>query len=328
MENTLCYGKEAKETFLSSDWYHIDTSTAETFQRGNSVTSKQKYILNDKGDDATSTTSPKAKVKIEAKNISLCGKIHCDIFNINRYLLNNIDVKIVLSKAKKDFFFYGTPADCSKFKFEITETYLKIRRVRISSAVMLAHAMALEKTTAKYPIKRVLLKPFIYPSNSSIFTISGIHFGIMPTRVVFGVIRTDAFNGLTELNPYHFTDIGINRLNLKVASKPLPYSSGLCFKYAASDYLDGYLSLFKNIRESSNAISYEDYKNGNVFYAFDLSPDLCSAEHFNLLKDGALELDVNMDKALATSYTFLFYLEFDNIIEITKERQVLVDYKL
>ena len=88
------------------------------------------------------------------------------------------------------------------------------------------------------------------------------------------------------------------------------------------------MSLFKNIRESSNAISYEDYKNGNVFYAFDLSPDLCSAEHFNLLKDGALELDVNMDKALATSYTFLFYLEFDNIIEITKERQVLVDYKL
>ena len=30
----------------------------------------------------------------------------------------------------------------------------------------------------------------------------------------------------------------------------------------------------------------------------------------------------------ASGYTAMFYLEFDNIIEITKERQVLVDYKL
>ena len=150
----------------------------------------------------------------------------------------------------------------------------------------------------------------------------------MPTRVVLGIVKTDAFNGSYDLNPYFFTDIGINRLNLKVSSKPLPYSAGLKFDFKKNDYLDGYSSIYKNIREAGNAISYDDYKKGNVFFAFDLSPDLCSAEHFNLLKDGSLELDVVMDAPLTDSHTFLFYLEFDNIIEITKERQVLVDYKL
>ena len=75
-------------------------------------------------------------------------------------------------------------------------------------------------------------------------------------------------------------------------------------------------------------------------YAFDLTPDLCAADHFNLLRDGSLDLDVQLDYThnattkideLLTkdkSHTAIFYLEFDNIIEITKDRQVLVDYKL
>ena len=77
---------------------------------------------------------------------------------------------------------------------------------------------------------------------------------------------------------------------------------------------------------------------GNTLYAFDLTPDLCSADHFILLKDGSLDLDVHLenDSSLATpalvtsatGYTAMFYLEFDNIIEITKERQVLIDFEL
>jgi hypothetical protein len=105
--------------------------------------------------------------------------------------------------------------------------------------------------------------------------------------------------------------------------------------YYKNNYTQGYMTLHKNIREASNGISYDNYKIGNTLYAFDLTPDLCSADHFNLLKDGSLDLDVHLEKdptgVLTTSaagYTAMFYLEFDNIIEITKERQVLVDYKL
>ena len=36
-------------------------------------------------------------------------------------------------------------------------------------------------------------------------------------------------------------------------------------------------------------ITYGNYKVGNTLYAFDLTPDLCSADHFNLLKDGSLD---------------------------------------
>ena len=53
--------------------------------------------------------------------------------------------------------------------------------------------MALEQTTAKYPIKRVLVKLFKIANNSSIFKISGIHFGIMPTVIVVGFVINSIF---------------------------------------------------------------------------------------------------------------------------------------
>lgn len=322
LENLLCYGRGAKDTFLRGDLWckdtagHMDTFT----NNGNNAGAVSRYNIfkNTKG----------AGNNIEnelALDIPLMGKIHCDIFNINRYLLNNVDVKLVLTKADKKFYLKG--ADSNDFTFKIIDIYLKIRRVVVSPSIMLAHAMALEKATAKYPIKRVLVKPFVIPYNSSAFTLSGIHFGVMPTRVVFGIVDTDNYNGATDKNPFNFINCKIEQICLKISSKALPYSTPLKMNFEKNDYLEAYMSLFKNIREADNDISYDEYKNGYTLFAFDLTPDLCSAEHYSLLKDGSLDLDVVL-AAEGKSRTMIFYLEFDNIIEITKERQVLVDYKL
>ena len=55
------------------------------------------------------------------------------------------------------------------------------------------------------------------------------------------------------------------------------------------NYTQGYMTLHKNIKETSHRISYENYMQGHTLYAFDLTPDLCSADHFNLLKGGSLD---------------------------------------
>ena len=67
-------------------------------------------------------------------------------------MLNNIDVKVVLTRAADRFCLLSDGVEAF---VSIKNTFLRIRRVKISNAVMLAHAMALEQTTAKYPIKRV-----------------------------------------------------------------------------------------------------------------------------------------------------------------------------
>ena len=326
LENLLCYNKDSKDNLLRGDFF---------FHENNKISEWKEKATNKlvEKTEGFATKADESVVEYEAY-----GKIHCDIFNINKYMLNNIDIKLVFTKSSDSFCLLAEKSKTAQFS--IRDTFLRIRRVKVSNAVMLAHAMALEQTTAKYPIKRVLVKPFVLPPSSHMFTISGIHFGIMPTRVVMGFVKTAGYSGAIDCDPFYFDHIGVTYLNLKVASRSLPYAQGIHTQYYKNNYMQGYLTLHKNIREASNGITYDGYKAGHTLYAFDLTPDLCSADHFNLLKDGSLDLDVQIEAnpsktdnpkaelATATGYTAMFYLEFDNIIEITKERQVLVDYKL
>ena len=188
------------------------------------------------------------------------------------------------------------------------------------------HALMLEKTSAKYPIKRVIVKNFVIPYNSSSFTITGIQRGIMPTRVVCGFLETKAYTGNLKKNPFNFINFGMSKIKLKVASVPVPYADGLSLDFKNDQYVQAYDALYKNVRVTGNDLTYDEYKNGYTLYAFDLSPDLCSCDHFNLLKDGVLELEVQLDNPISESYTVIFYLEFDNVVEINKERAVSFDY--
>ncbi|KAH9642904.1 hypothetical protein HF086_003503 [Spodoptera exigua] len=77
-----------------------------------------------------------------------------------------------------------------------------------------------------------------------------------------------------------------------------------------------------------NAISREQYAKGYCLLAFDLTPDLSanSSAHWNLIKHGSVRLEVRFEYSLIQTINCIVYAEFDNIIEIDKNRNVTVDY--
>ena len=148
--------------------------------------------------------------------------------------------------------------------------------------------MSLSKMTAKYPIKKVLIKPITLDYNSTAQTLSNVHSGIMPNRIVLAFTTTTAHANSFKSNPFNFRHFNMESLAVKVASQSVPYSTPL--EFSAKKVTEAYNSLFSGIRENSNAISISEYANGNFIFAFDLTPDLCSSEHYNILKDGNLEI--------------------------------------
>ena len=259
------------------------------------------------------------------------GKFHFDTFNMNKYFLNSVDVNLSLKKNNRSFFLmYDNDQDL--FNVQIEATYLKVRRVVVSPSIMLNHAMALQKANAKYAIKKVLVKPLTLNFGATSQTISNVHNGIMPNRIVLAFNSTTAVSGAFKLNPFNFQHFSMESISVKIASQNVPYSTPLEFKPNAlgHDIIEGYNTLFTGLREASNDISYDEYKNGFFIFAFDLTPDLCSSEHYNILKDGNLEVVLRFDNADSSTnkaITMIVYLEFDNILEITKSRNILCNYQ-
>ncbi|CAK1585275.1 unnamed protein product [Parnassius mnemosyne] len=70
------------------------------------------------------------------------------------------------------------------------------------------------------------------------------------------------------------------------------------------------------------------YGKGYCLLAFALTPDLSanSSTHWNLIKHGSVRIEVRFESSLIQTINCIVYAEFDNIIEIDKNRNVTVDY--
>jgi len=76
-----------------------------------------------------------------------------------------------------------------------------------------------------------------------------------------------------------------------------------------------------------NQISYEDFARGYAIFGFTLSPDLgCDTDHFQLIKSGNLRLELKFKEPIAQPLIVVCYGETDNLVEVDRSRQVLVDF--
>ena len=212
----------------------------------------------------------------------------------------------------------------------IKAAYLQVRRATISPSVMYAHTMALTKCRAKYPIKRVVVKTFTKHISASLID-QDLHNGIMPNRVIIGFLKTQASTGTfhgENANPYNFAHLGGVSISLTAASASLPYSKALNFNYTSRNYMEAYNTLFSNIKGISTDLNYGDFAGGNTLYAFDLTPDLCNADHYSIMKTGTLNVSMRLGTDINYSITMVVHMEFDNTIEIDDKRNIFTDYSL
>ena len=138
---------------------------------------------------------------------------HSDISFLDRLLLNGLNLRIKLKRAKNVFCLVYSAAGAN-FKVVITEAILFVRRVKVASSIILGHAAGLKHSSAKYPIRRIDCKVLSIPRGFSSFNPDIIFLGHIPKRMALGLMDTDAYNGSYCINPFYFQQH--NLINSKV----------------------------------------------------------------------------------------------------------------
>jgi len=122
--------------------------------------------------------------------VDMIGKIHAHIFFQNRYLLNKVSVKIKLIRSRDSFCLISA----NDFVLKIESAIMYVRKVKLAPSVFLAHANALENSTAKYPIRRAVCKTVTIPNTFRDINIKKLFSGQLPARLVIGLVANVAFN--------------------------------------------------------------------------------------------------------------------------------------
>lgn len=159
LETLLNHGDEAKKSQLTMSLFYKDTPG-------------KMDTVNPLAEDDKANLGLKARFAFTSSSniVDMMGAIHSDVFFQERLLLNGVNLRIKLNRAKNSFCLLSS-ATTPNFKVTLTEAILYVRKVKVASSITLGHAAALRHTTAKYPLRRVDCKVLTIPRGFSSFNL-------------------------------------------------------------------------------------------------------------------------------------------------------------
>ena len=204
IETILNFSKDTKSSQLTSALFYKDT--AGKMDSVNPVAN---------GDAVNTGLKERYNLSKESKMVSMEGKIHSDLFAQERYILGGVPIKLKLVRTSAAFYLVSS-ADPATYKVVIEDCVFHVRRVNVSSTVMIGHTEALNHTMAKYPINRVECKVFSAQRGNYSGNQPNIFQGQLPDRIVIGMVDSTAFNGSFKKNPFNFKNYDMTYLELTV----------------------------------------------------------------------------------------------------------------
>ena len=331
LETLLNYDVSAKGSQLTSAMYYKDTAGKMDETGGLPV---EKTVGNSKVMTAASGNQGFAKRHQfiqDGKKFTLSGPVFVDAFMGSRLLLNMVNLKLILNRNSDKFCLMDKNEPVLNAKVKLTDVILRVRKVRVSPTVSIAHELALKKMAAIYPIRRVECKTFVMPANMPSVRKDNIFTGNIPKTFVFGLVDAKGFSGGYKHNPYNFQNFKVTTVTLTVNGEELPFKQlTLNYENNKENFIHAYNTLFSGTGKinynTGLDISREDYPKGYTLYAFDLTPDMCgSSPYFNTVQRGSLTVDITFASAPSAAIGMVCYGDFENVIQIDSERNVIYD---
>ena len=316
LETLFNYGNDAKESQLNLCGYY--DNGAPSFE-----------IPDNLNND--SIAQARAKPIQNSKVVDMISRVHADVFSQGKYIISGVDLRCRFVRSKDAFSLMSklTDGKITKYKIQMVHMSMFVRKASINPSIVLAHAKALQISSAKYPIKRVVTR--VLPIGAAVmnFVKDNLFHGQKPQKLVIGFVSSKAFNGDYEKNPFEFKHYDINSLALYSDGYQIP-NKALKPDFENKAYARSYLSLFTGSgagwKDNGLDISYDDYGKGYSLFCFDLTPSLIDGNITEPLKTGNLRLEVTFAKPLPEPVHIIVYGEQDGMIEIDRARQVITDF--
>ena len=308
IETLLSYGRAYKRSYLTNSLWYKDTADhfdalAEADNKG---AHKRRELLKN------------------GRKVDMMGFLHSDFFRQERLLPPGCDIKIRFVRAREEFSILSTKPG---YKTLIDSAILYVKKVKLNPAVILAHANVLKRNNMLFPIRRVACKVFTISSGSLSSYKENIFSGQLPTKIIIGLVKNTAYNGTFNSNPFNIEHFNLNHLSLHVDGRPdtIPSFSP---DYESNLYSRSFHSLFDvtgNINCNDDLdLNRNEYPGGNCLYAFKLAHEAEGV--FDLMHSGSIRIDLKFAQALAVTVNVIVYAEYENVVQLDQNRNLILDY--
>lgn len=259
-----------------------------------------------------------------SREFEMEGPLLEDVFNIDKYLIQGVDLYIKLYRSSNPFVLMSAETT-PNYKLEIVDAAFKTCKVKVDSGVVVNHVKQIEKEAAKYYVRQTEIKKNTLAKDSGEFIWDNM-FPKRPSLVIIGLTSQKGGNGSYELNPLNFkhystTDVALYVNGESVPARPLKLDFGNNLKVATA-YLNLFEACEKINKDTGLNISLDDFVNGYTLYAFPLDPTCLDQEYINLVRYGNVRLEMKFGTVLPETVTCIAYAEYPSLLEIDSGRRV------
>lgn len=315
IESALSFDSDARKSQLACSLYYQDEGEDLDWMP---TTAED---LEDEDDSDNSGIASRFNQTKYSNTFETWGRLHSDFFSQPKMLPGKNELRIKLQRADPSFCLMAK-SNSDLFTVSIDTAILMVRHCIISPHVREAQTKAALTRPLKYPVRRVETKFFTRGSGRSDLSEPNLISGILPRRIIFGLVDSASFNGSLLKNPFNFQHYNVQSVILRKNGNPVPFET-LDLDTTNGQFLQGYMSLIQGtgkLHENRGlGITPEQYKYGYTLYGFDLTSDMSSCDVFNLVQEGRISLDVKLGRPTTAAVTMLVYLEYDAVYEIDKD---------
>ena len=270
-----------------------------------------------------------------SRSVDMQGPLYVDVFQISRYLLNGISVKMRFWPTRPALHLMSdSPTD--EYRTVIEEAVLKVCHITPTPHMLTAHQAILSKNNlALYPYLKSDIKKFTVSKGAYDFTQDDVFQNLIPTRLIICMVENEALSGSYKKNPFNFQHFNVNFVEVSVDGESVP-SRALQTKfrpsYADSNYISAYLSMSRStlLGQEEHSITRVQYHRGYTFFCFDLEPEISQDksdedDFWPAVKHGNLRVEMHFDQGLSDTISVLMYGTFPKTIKIDHTRAVILD---
>ena len=268
-------------------------------------------------------------------NLSATGqfiaRIDADFFNQQNYLLSGTELDVEITPQDSDFMVLEPGNTANVYKLEITNLKLYVKMIELMDGLALDVTRKLDTTPARYAIRRTSIKSFQINEGVREFS-ANLWNDQVPRRIVCGLVANQAYRGAKNLSPFKFEPFNVRELTIFANARTYP-SSLYNLDYAGNKFIRSFHDFHDALGTSngidSNGIYLDKYKTGTTLYAFMLTNSMEDSTTYDLIRSGSTSINIKFTADVpANGIVLIVFAEFDSLIFIDKNRNIVSDYNI
>ena len=311
IKTLLNFTEQAKKSYLTKALYYKDTAGH--------------MDVVDNTSDSNWGLKKRGVFTNAGAEVGLVGVPLCDLFNTNKLLLDNVEIKIKID-LNSDEFVLMSGEEANDCKISIMSGTLRVRTVRVANSTKLEHVSIMQGRSGQKALPaiytltrtpthaRIILRGVLNHTETDLFN------GLIPQCIIFGMVRNDAYNGSLARNPFNFQLFDVNAVRLTVNGEEIRYS---VIDLTGGKRIDGYNTLFSGSGDMNCGhgidIDREDWEGGYGLFHLDTTPAGSGhPDHLIPHRSGNVNLYLKFGTPTPAVLNLIVNAEFQNHLEIDR----------